>query len=587
MNQNERLLPYLEAWGSRYDCKDRCYSKQYKGEKTLPRPNVIWVIADQMRADALSCNGSTYAITPNLDRLARYGMNFNRAVAAYPVCSAFRGALFCGQHHHKCVLGHQYGIADGQRTVADVFNDAGYDTAFFGKWHIDCRSDNSPYAYVPESRRGGFKTWLGYDNNGMQWAAWVHGNYRGKETRFKLNGFESDAMTDIFIGYLKEQMSGANAQPLFAVLSLFAPHPPYMAPARNFSGRKTKVPPNVPRGEAESFYRSEMPRYAAMVENVDENIGRIMDALSELEADMNTHIVFMSDHGDMFGAHGLYEKLTPFEESVRIPFIIGGAVPYMYGFRAGETDALINEEDIAPTTLGLCGIRVPDWMDGFDYSYRRFGTGDPPREPDSAYIKAIVPSGYLNKAWRGVITRNGWKYACFEDAPYCLFDLNSDLHEEVNLLYRNGYEGRQRELHALLQKWIDTTQDYFSLPELPRQAAVGEAAYRPIKVKFLRAAGYNTDCDRMETLLELLGVSVTEEMEKCDVYLSLDGVLHAYGNAEKTLSELQEAERLGKRVVAVCMTQTTEISKMYRDRKIPFARLEEGSLAAALFLEER
>ena len=583
MNQNERLLPYLEAWGAEYDCKDRCYSPRYEGGKPLPRPNVIWIIADQMRADALSCNGSTYAVTPNLDRLARYGMNFKRAVAAYPVCSAFRGALFCGMQHHKCVLGHQYGIADGQRTVADAFNEAGYDTAFFGKWHIDCRTDNSPYAYVPPSRRGGFRTWLGYDNNGMQWATWVHGNVRGEETRFKLNGFEADAMTDIFIGHLQEHGRERADTPFFAVLSLFAPHPPYMAPARSFKDRAREVPKNVPGGEYENFYRAEIPRYAAMVENVDENVGRVMDALSDLGMDLNTHVIFMSDHGDMFGAHGLYEKLTPFEESVRIPFIIGGAVPYMYGFRAGETDALINEVDVAPTTLGLCGIRVPERMDGFDYSSRRFGQGDFSREPDAAYIKAIVPSGYLNRAWRGVVTRSGWKYVCLEDAPYCLFDLNSDPHEAVDLLYRNGYEEKRRKLHALLQRWIDNTRDSFALPALPPRIAGGRAEKRPLKVKLLRAEGYNTDCGRMETLLGLLGVSVTEKMEDCDVYLSLDGVLHAYGNAEKALSELREAERLGKRIVAVCMTQTSEISRIYKDKGYPVARLEEGSLAAALF----
>lgn len=587
MGQNERLLPYLEGWGSRYDCKDRCYSDGFSGGGALPRPNVIWVIADQMRADALSCNGSGYALTPNLDRLARYGMNFNRAVAAYPVCSAFRGALFCGVQHHKCVLGHQYGIAEGQRTVADVFNEAGYDTAFFGKWHIDCRSDNSPYAYVPESRRGGFRTWLGYDNNGMQWTTWVHGNYHGGETRFKLKGFESDAMTDIFIDYLKERGSDEKAPPFFAVLSLFAPHPPYMAPARNFSGREPKLQTNVPPGEAEYFYRSEMPRYAAMVENVDENVGRIMDALIEAGMDMNTHILFMSDHGDMFGSHGLYEKLAPFEEAVRIPFIIGGAVPYMYGYHAGETDALINEVDIAPTTLGLCGINIPEEMDGFDYSGYRFGEKEAVSPPDSAYIKAIVPSGYLNRAWRGVVTRGGWKYVCFEDAPFCLFDLNRDPYERVNLLYRSGYESIQGDLHALLREWIDKTQDYFILPELPRPISGDEADIRPLKVKFSRAKGYNTDCGRLERILALLGVSITEKMEECDVYLSLDGVLHAYGNAENTLAELQEAERVGKRIVAVCMTQTSEISKVYRDKKIPFARLEERSLAAALFLKER
>lgn len=125
-----------------------------------------------------------------------------------------------------------------------------------------------------------------------------------------------------------------------------------------------------------------------MVENMDWNMGRIRNKLWETGLAENTHILFFSDHGDMHGSHGMFLKTHPYEESLRIPFVIGGASHYT-GVTRARVDYPINHVDIAPTTLGLCGIRPPEWMQGTDYSAARLG-GTVQNAPDSAYIQKNV-----------------------------------------------------------------------------------------------------------------------------------------------------------------------------------------------------
>ena len=111
-----------------------------------------------------------------------------------------------------------------------------------------------------------------------------------------------------------------------------------------------------------------MSGYYGMVENLDFNLGRVMKTLQEEGIGFNTHVVFFSDHGDMLGSHGQFRKMTAHEESIRVPFFITGATPTYDGHMTGQHPVLINAPDIAPTTLGLCGIKKPSWMEGKDFS---------------------------------------------------------------------------------------------------------------------------------------------------------------------------------------------------------------------------
>ena len=451
-------------------------------EQTEQRPNVIWIFGDQHRAQATGYAGDSNVHTPNLDRLAAEGVTFTRAVSGFPLCCPFRGSMLTGRYPHHCVPGHEYRMPPDQPTLATVFNAAGYRTSYFGKWHLDGfkeREGRAGLHIIPPERRGGFEEWIGYENNNSQWDCWVHGGVGDDAFQYRLSGYETDALTDLFIDYIDqrgEEQFGAQytdrvARPFFAVLSVQPPHDPYVAPAEwmqhHTPGAVTLRPnvPNVPRVVEQA--RRELAGYYAQIENLDWNLGRIRETLARNGLAENTHIVFFSDHGDMHGSHGQFRKTSPWEEAIRIPFIIGGHTP-RYANKDGNVTAPINHVDIAPTTLGLCGIDAPAWMEGTDYSGYRIRGREVAREPDSAYLQLVIPTMHgdsVDRPWRGVVTRDGWKYVVLEGQPWLLFNLNEDPYEQVNLAHNTAFARERRALHARLVQWVADTGDGFALPD--------------------------------------------------------------------------------------------------------------------------
>jgi arylsulfatase A-like enzyme len=365
--------------------------------------NVIWIFGDQHRAQALGCMGDPNVYTPHIDRLAAEGVTFTAAVAGCPLCCPFRGSLLTGRYPHRCIPGHEDPLPDGMPTVASAFKEAGYRTAYFGKWHVDGfheREGRAAMHIVPPHRRGDFDEWTGYENNNSQWDCWVHGGEGDGAFHYRLPAYETDALTDLFIGYLKErgrEAAQGQGKSFFAVLSVQPPHNPYVAPAawmtRHTPGG-VQLRPNVPPvGWVVEQARRELAGYYAMIENLDGNLGRIRDALAEAGLADSTHIVFFSDHGDLHGSHGQFRKTAPWEEALRVPFIIGGGVPF-YGVKDGRHPVPVNHVDIAPTTLGLCGIPKSEWMAGTDYSGYRLRGKTVENEPDSAFLQLVAPTGH-------------------------------------------------------------------------------------------------------------------------------------------------------------------------------------------------
>ena len=324
---------------------------------------------------------------------------------------------------------------------------------------------------VPPHRRGGFDEWIGYENNNSQWDCWVHGGEDGGAFHERLPSYETDALTDLFITYIKQRGQDPE-QPFFGALSVQPPHIPYVAPPewmqRHTPGGVTLRAnvPNIPR--VEETARQKLAGYYAMIENLDWNLGRIRTALEEAEMSHDTHIVFFSDHGAMLGSHGHWGKTTPYVESIRIPFIVGGHVPRYENF-GGKSNQPVNHVDIAPTSLGLCGIEPPDWMMGTDYSGLRVKGRDSRKFPDSAFLQLPSGPGYLDCAthpWRGVTTTDGWKYTVTEGGPWTLHNLNEDPFELVNGAFSGQYRSEKRQLHDRLSRWIADTDDQFRMPEV-------------------------------------------------------------------------------------------------------------------------
>ncbi|MBL8294064.1 MAG: sulfatase, partial [Bryobacterales bacterium] len=445
--------------------------------------NVIWILGDQFRAQALQSNGDPNARTPNLDRASINGITFSNHVSGFPLCCPFRGSMLTSRYPHHCVPGHEYPLPEGQKTVADVFNANGYHTAYFGKWHLGGfherfnDSDGRAAFFITDpARRGGFQTWTGYQDNDSQWDCWVHGGAGPNAFHYRLPGFETDELTNLLIGYLKdrtvERKASPVAKPFFAVLSVQPPHGPYVAPERfmaNYNPERVLLRPNVahvPRLEQQ--VRRDLAGYYAMIENLDWNYGRVVQTLEQTGMLQDTHIFFFADHGDMHGSHGELTKVWPFEESIRTPFIISGGQPRYQPWRDGRLPVVSNHVDIAPTSLGLCGISKPDWMEGADLSHRRVSKPATNPEPDSAFLQCVIPllhPDMPNAPYRGVVTRDGWKYVCFENRSWLQFNLNDDPYEEINLAQLNRYRAERKKLIARLRQWVADTGDRFAIPE--------------------------------------------------------------------------------------------------------------------------
>lgn len=437
--------------------------------------NLIWFVVDQMRAQAMSAHGDPNVRTPNLDAMRSYGVDFVHAVSGAPLCCPFRGSMLTGRYPHRCVPGHEYPLPPDMPTVAHAFADHGYRTGYFGKWHLDGfheRDGRAAFHTVPRERRGGYHTWIGYENNNSQFDCPVHGHDESGEIgRYRLPGYETDALVDLALGHLARWRADDPARPFFAVVSVQPPHDPYTAPAADMARHNPAslaLRPNVPAVAAvERAARNDLAGYYAMIENIDANVGRLAGALERLDLADDTEVLFFSDHGDMHGSHGYFRKLLPFEESIRIPCLLFGRRT-RYGHACGERPHLVNHVDLAPTSLGLCGIPVPEGMEGYDYSPLRRGEALADA-PDSAYLQCVVSTGHEcapNYPWRGVVTDDGWKYACAETHEMACFDLNADPYEQVNLVYANHRRERRGTLNRLLREWVAKTGDAFAVPDV-------------------------------------------------------------------------------------------------------------------------
>lgn len=441
-----------------------------QGRGVGERPNVIWLLTDQHRHHAMGYAGDPNLRTPVIDDLATMGLRCERgAVSGYPLCCPFRGSLLTSRWPHQCIPVHEAPLPDDMPTVAEPFKQAGYHTAWFGKWHVDgCREREGRAAFwiVPPERRGGFDEWVGYENNNSQWDCWVHGGTGNEAFHERLEGWETTALTDRFLDYLdrRGKVKG-DAEPFFAALSVQPPHWPCQCPPehRRLRSDEVHLSTTVPPGSAAATRAHEAaPGYYGMIEQWDAQVGRIVARLRELGLYERTHIMIFADHGEMLGSHGHFGKVLPYEESVRVPFVFAGC-PQYGKLQTGTTRAFLNHVDIAPTSLGLAGIPVPDWMDGYDWSHVRTGAEPTAPEPDCTYIQALEEREE-SPIYRAIVTADGWKYAAQATGPWLMFDLDEDPQELANLAFHPRHRAKRAELHARLLAYAEAIGDDFAAP---------------------------------------------------------------------------------------------------------------------------
>jgi arylsulfatase A-like enzyme len=416
------------------------------------KPNIIYILSDQHRGQAMSHAGDPNVRTPNMDRMAAEGVSFERAYSNCPVCTPSRGTIFSGRHAH-CGPVPDFFAAYPQAapSTATWLRQHGYHTSYIGKWHCgvvhnqksqQVRQNPGDYpgapVRTPENRRAGFQDWAGFEVVNSPFKTYVYRDHDEDPTR--LPGFQTDVLTDEAIRQLNAY---DREDPLYMVLSVEPPHFPCTAPEefKRFDPAALQTRPNFaklnPMFEScfpkidEATLRQMLANYYAMVENLDMNMGRLLDAVARLPRfSDDTLVVYISDHGDYVGSHGINtEKINHHEESLRIPAIFHcpQRIPAQ-----GMVDGLFGLVDLQATVCGLAGVPVPKWNDGFDWSSRLRGealAGPVDMLVEMSGAPRWTPR-FIN--WRGFVSER-WKYAFYEDGREFLHDLQDDPYEMRNL----------------------------------------------------------------------------------------------------------------------------------------------------------
>ena len=437
-----------------------------RAQSGAPRPDVIILLTDQQRADAFGAAGAQDVHTPSMDRLARAGVMFSRAFVGTPQCSPSRAAMLTGRYPHRTgVMGNsggeglEGGTAATARppagmspaldrsfaTLGSVFGTAGYDTAYFGKWHLG----GTPGDY-------GFET---HDSriNDATLAARV---------------------TD----YLQTRATAGASKPLLLIVSWLNPHDIYgVLKAQPPDARRltaTRLPSNLvdtleqkpfPQrhyleadqgrpfvGADEAVWRRYRAFYNGLIETVDREIGLVLEALPR--RDLPPITVFSSDHGDLGGAHGLpYKGPVMYEELIRVPL----AIAWPGRIRSARSDALVSLIDLLPTLCDLTGVKAPSGVDGL--------TLRPILEPAASrretWARDMVFGEYYGKqAWRvpiRMVRTVRWKYVRYAGYGDELYDLERDPGELRNLAREPSAASERTRLARELDDWIRRTDDPF------------------------------------------------------------------------------------------------------------------------------
>jgi arylsulfatase A-like enzyme len=227
-----------------------------------------------------------------------------------------------------------------------------------------------------------------------------------------------------------------------------------------FHPGKLKLRPNVPV-KSEHQARKDLAGYYAHCAALDDCVGRLLTTLQETGLDRNTVVLFTSDHGDMLGSQGLHEKQKPFDESVRVPFLL--RLPKTLGATSRKLDAPINSEDIMPTLLGLAGVPIPKTVEGLDFSNYIRRKKDP--SDGAALIACIAPFAEWShhrggREFRGIRTTR-YTYVRDLKGPWLLFDNKSDPYQLNNLIDSPRAAKLQAELEATLERKLHSAHDSF------------------------------------------------------------------------------------------------------------------------------
>jgi len=439
------------------------------------RPNIILILMDDYRWDALSCMGHPIAKTPNIDRIAKEGALFRNFFVSIPLCSPSRSSFLTGQYAHTTGITHNGDNAARSRelmTFPRLLHDAGYETAYVGKWHMG----------TDDSARPGFDRWVSFRGQGAYLDPTI--NVDGKST--PMTGYTTDILTGYALGFLRQKRE----RPFVLYLAHKAVHGPFTPAKRHqelYAGAKLPLTPNhrdslkgkpamkrklsaseeatairkkkradknAPLDGFSDRHEEIMLQQLRVMASVDEGVGRIFSALEETKQLENTLLIFTSDNGYFWGEHGLGDKRWAYEESIRDPLLMR----YPKLIKPGTVlDALALNIDLTPTALELGGVPIPQTIHGRSLVPLLQNLKAPWRT--SFLTEYFLERGFPQVPTWQAVRSDRWKYIHYTemDGMDELYDLKADPYELKNVIGKKSAQSTLQALQAELAKLLKET----------------------------------------------------------------------------------------------------------------------------------
>lgn len=455
-----------------------CLSAGAAEKPAAPRPNIVFILMDDLRWNALGCMGHPVAKTPNIDRLAHEGALFKNFFVSIPLCSPSRASFLTGQYAHT------HGILDNtDRSAAShklvtfpkLLRDSGYETAYVGKWHMG--NDDSP--------RPGFDRWVSFKGQGVFENPVLNIDGKAKPT----TGYMTDLLNQHAVDFIK----APHEKPFLLYLAHKAVHGPATPAERHknlYAGAKFSSQPNVnsdlankpaltflrtnnvaaaparrankrnpnaqarrqvpPAGAHEKTILNQLRTLAA----VDDGVGDILKALTESGQLDRTLVIFTSDNGYFWGEHTLGDKRWAYEESIRDPLLMR----YPPLIKAGtQLDQMVMNIDIAPTLLDLAKAPVPSTMQG--QSFLPLLQGKKPHWRTSFLTEYFEEMMYARTPTWSAVHGERWKYIHYPKLTGMdeLYDLKNDPYEMKNVIGEKSAAKPLRQMQAELKAQLVAT----------------------------------------------------------------------------------------------------------------------------------
>ncbi|XOV93477.1 MAG: sulfatase-like hydrolase/transferase [Bacteroidota bacterium] len=422
------------------------------------RPNILFLFADDQRADALGCYGNPYIQTPNIDLLAANGVRFsnNYIMGGHhgAICAPSRAMLMSGKS-----LFHVYDKLDGITTMPMYFSRFGYETFGTGKWHNGAATFEASFQNGDNVFIGGMSDHFNVP---------VRTLVDGKLTDPVKKSFSTDLFIDAALNYLDGYVKGDKSKPFFCYVAFTAPHDP-RSPREDYIGmygdESLPLPGNfmpyhpfaydnmqirdetlAPWPRTPDMIRKSLADYYALVSHIDDRIGEVIEKLKKEGLYENTIIVYAADNGLAVGSHGLLGKQSLYEHSMKVPLIMTGpGIP-----KARQSEAFTYLFDLFPTLAQLSNLPAPDSVDG--------KTIVPILTGEQESIRSSVFTAYRGTV-RAVRTEE-WKLIRYPERDHTqLFNLKKDPLELNDLAANNEYQGTKQDLLNLMSEWQLKTDD--------------------------------------------------------------------------------------------------------------------------------